>query len=193
LVVHPAACTRRMGHDVDRLPCVCGATGAASFVRHSVRWWRWCTCANPHEIAHGEGELPAPGIPRATTGRPRVENLQVSNGLVYKVRPGIPGVACRNAAGFEDRCTLAAATPLRALAWVWVGCVVVPTTWWRSRPAVPADSAPTCDNAGLAAPSRRSWTRDSTAATESAAAAGHPASTARYTAAVTPSSGVSTR
>ncbi|MFI6089492.1 transposase [Streptomyces sp. NPDC051218] len=42
-----------------------------------------------HEPTEHEGELLAPLIPRAATGRPRVEDRQVVNGMVYKIRTGI--------------------------------------------------------------------------------------------------------
>ncbi|MFD5721602.1 IS5 family transposase [Streptomyces sp. NPDC127036] len=42
-----------------------------------------------HELTDVEWELLAPLIPRATTGRPRVEDRQVVNGMVYKIRTGV--------------------------------------------------------------------------------------------------------
>ncbi|WP_408052922.1 transposase [Streptomyces sp. HO565] len=42
-----------------------------------------------HELTDQEWELLAPLIPRATTGRPRVADRQVINGMVYKIRTGI--------------------------------------------------------------------------------------------------------
>ncbi|MFD5299396.1 IS5 family transposase [Streptomyces mutabilis] len=42
-----------------------------------------------HELTDQERELLAPLIPRAATGRPRVEDRQVINGMVYKIRTGI--------------------------------------------------------------------------------------------------------
>ncbi|MFE7731557.1 IS5 family transposase [Streptomyces anthocyanicus] len=42
-----------------------------------------------HELTHAEWELLAPLIPRAATGRPRVSDRQVINGMVYKIRTGI--------------------------------------------------------------------------------------------------------
>ncbi|MET8572051.1 IS5 family transposase [Streptomyces sp. NPDC004783] len=42
-----------------------------------------------HELTDREWELLAPLIPRAATGRPRVEDRQVINGMVYKIRTGI--------------------------------------------------------------------------------------------------------
>ncbi|MFE0802678.1 IS5 family transposase [Streptomyces sp. NPDC058812] len=42
-----------------------------------------------HERTDQEWELLAPLIPRAATGRPRVEDRQVINGMVYRVRTGI--------------------------------------------------------------------------------------------------------
>ncbi|MEU9575311.1 IS5 family transposase [Streptomyces massasporeus] len=42
-----------------------------------------------HELTDQEWELLAPLIPRAVTGRPRVEDRQVINGMVYKIRTGI--------------------------------------------------------------------------------------------------------
>ncbi|MFF3350512.1 IS5 family transposase [Streptomyces sp. NPDC002779] len=42
-----------------------------------------------HELTDLEWELLAPLIPRAATGRPRVEDRQVINGMVYKIRTGI--------------------------------------------------------------------------------------------------------
>ncbi|WP_425583610.1 transposase [Streptomyces macrosporus] len=41
------------------------------------------------ELTDQEWELLAPLIPRAATGRPRVEDRQVVNGMVYKLRTGI--------------------------------------------------------------------------------------------------------
>ncbi|MFJ1876892.1 IS5 family transposase [Streptomyces chartreusis] len=42
-----------------------------------------------HELPDQEWELLAPLIPRAATGRPRVSDRQVINGMVYKIRTGI--------------------------------------------------------------------------------------------------------
>ncbi|MCX4460640.1 IS5 family transposase (plasmid) [Streptomyces sp. NBC_01340] len=42
-----------------------------------------------HELTDREWELLAPLIPRAAKGRPRVEDRQVINGMVYKIRTGI--------------------------------------------------------------------------------------------------------
>ncbi|MFI5819443.1 IS5 family transposase [Streptomyces rishiriensis] len=42
-----------------------------------------------HELTDQEWELLAPLIPRAATGRPRAEDRQVVNGMVYKIRTGI--------------------------------------------------------------------------------------------------------
>lgn len=42
-----------------------------------------------HELTDEEWELLAPLIPRAATGRPRVDDRQVINGMVYKIRTGI--------------------------------------------------------------------------------------------------------
>ncbi|GAA2662531.1 transposase [Streptomyces vastus] len=42
-----------------------------------------------HELTDEEWELLAPLIPRAATGRPRVSDPQVINGMVYKIRTGI--------------------------------------------------------------------------------------------------------
>ncbi|MFF4829724.1 IS5 family transposase [Streptomyces sp. NPDC001312] len=42
-----------------------------------------------HELTDQEWELLAPLIPRARTGRPRVEDRRVINGMVYKIRTGI--------------------------------------------------------------------------------------------------------
>ncbi|WP_425583481.1 IS5 family transposase [Streptomyces paradoxus] len=42
-----------------------------------------------HELTDQEWELLAPLIPRAATRRPRVEDRQVINGMVYKIRTGI--------------------------------------------------------------------------------------------------------
>jgi len=39
-----------------------------------------------HELTDQEWELLAPLIPRAATGRPRVSDRQVINGMVYKLR-----------------------------------------------------------------------------------------------------------
>jgi transposase len=45
--------------------------------------------ARRHELTDREWELFAPLIPRAATGRPRVSDRQVVNGMVYKIRTGI--------------------------------------------------------------------------------------------------------
>ncbi|WP_226487491.1 IS5 family transposase [Streptomyces parvulus] len=42
-----------------------------------------------HELTDQEWELLAPLIPQAATGRPRVEDRQVINGMVYKIRTGV--------------------------------------------------------------------------------------------------------
>ncbi|MFC9285831.1 IS5 family transposase [Streptomyces sp. NPDC057052] len=42
-----------------------------------------------HELTDQEWKLLAPLIPRAATGRPRVSDRQVVNGMVYKIRTGI--------------------------------------------------------------------------------------------------------
>ncbi|WP_375165409.1 transposase [Streptomyces sp.] len=42
-----------------------------------------------HELTHRGWELLAPLIPRAATGRPRVEDRRVSNGMVHRSRTGI--------------------------------------------------------------------------------------------------------
>ncbi|MEU9211811.1 transposase [Streptomyces sp. NPDC048415] len=42
-----------------------------------------------HEVTDQERELLAPLIPRAATGRPRVSDRQVINGMVYKIGTGI--------------------------------------------------------------------------------------------------------
>ncbi|MGV9351217.1 transposase [Streptomyces spiralis] len=42
-----------------------------------------------HELTDQEGELLAPLIPRAATGRPRAEDRRVVNGMVHKIRTGI--------------------------------------------------------------------------------------------------------
>ncbi|WP_411093664.1 IS5 family transposase [Streptomyces sp. 049-1] len=42
-----------------------------------------------HELTDAEWELLAPLIPRAATGRSRVSDRQVINGMVYKIRTGI--------------------------------------------------------------------------------------------------------
>jgi transposase len=42
-----------------------------------------------HELTDQERELLAPLIPRAVTGRPRVEDRQVINGMAHKIRTGI--------------------------------------------------------------------------------------------------------
>nr|WP_256226727.1 IS5 family transposase [Streptomyces sp. PAN_FS17] len=42
-----------------------------------------------HELTDQEWELLDPLIPRASTGRPRVSDRQVINGMVYKIRTGI--------------------------------------------------------------------------------------------------------
>ncbi|MEV1086030.1 transposase [Streptomyces sp. NPDC050211] len=42
-----------------------------------------------HELTDQEWESLAPLISRAVTGRPRVSDRQVINGMVYKIRTGI--------------------------------------------------------------------------------------------------------
>ncbi|WP_374215543.1 transposase [Streptomyces sp. RKCA744] len=42
-----------------------------------------------HDLTDHEWELLAPLIPRASTGRPRVEDRRLINGMVYKIRTGI--------------------------------------------------------------------------------------------------------
>lgn len=42
-----------------------------------------------HELTDHEWELLAPLIPRAPTGRPRVEDRKIINAMVYKIRTGI--------------------------------------------------------------------------------------------------------
>ncbi|MFI1249526.1 IS5 family transposase [Streptomyces anulatus] len=42
-----------------------------------------------HELTDREWELLAPLIPRAVRGRPRAEDRQIINGMVYKIRTGI--------------------------------------------------------------------------------------------------------
>ncbi len=42
-----------------------------------------------HELTDQEWELPAPLIPRVATVRPRTEDRQVVNGMVYKIVTGI--------------------------------------------------------------------------------------------------------
>ncbi|WP_123980063.1 transposase [Streptomyces sp. Ag109_O5-1] len=42
-----------------------------------------------HELTEQGWELLAPLIPRASAGRPRVEQRLVINGMVYKIRTGI--------------------------------------------------------------------------------------------------------
>ncbi|MGW1735250.1 transposase [Streptomyces sp. NPDC001999] len=42
-----------------------------------------------HELTDPEWELLAPHTPRAVTGRPRVDERQVINGMVYTIRTGI--------------------------------------------------------------------------------------------------------
>ena len=56
-----------------------GGPGALSLYQHDM-------CAV--ETAR-EWEWPAPLIPQAATGRPRVSDRQVINGMVYKIRTGI--------------------------------------------------------------------------------------------------------
>ncbi|GAA2267967.1 hypothetical protein GCM10010145_48060 [Streptomyces ruber] len=41
-----------------------------------------------HELTDEEGELLAPLVPRAATGRPRVEDRRVINGMVYTIGTG---------------------------------------------------------------------------------------------------------
>ncbi|WP_435853965.1 IS5 family transposase [Streptomyces misionensis] len=43
-----------------------------------------------HELSDREWDLLAPLIPRAVTGRPRVDDRQVINGMIYKIRTGLP-------------------------------------------------------------------------------------------------------
>ncbi|MFD7705384.1 IS5 family transposase [Streptomyces caelestis] len=43
-----------------------------------------------HELSDQEWDLLAPLIPRAVTGRPRVDDRQVINGMIYKIRTGLP-------------------------------------------------------------------------------------------------------
>ncbi|MFF4402906.1 IS5 family transposase, partial [Streptomyces sp. NPDC001480] len=42
-----------------------------------------------HELTDREWQLRAPLIPRALTGRPRVEDRKIINAMVYKIRTGI--------------------------------------------------------------------------------------------------------
>ncbi|MDQ1042199.1 IS5 family transposase [Streptomyces sp. V4I2] len=42
-----------------------------------------------HELTDHEWQLLAPLIPRAATGRPRIADQQVINGMVYKIRTGV--------------------------------------------------------------------------------------------------------
>ncbi|WP_443073677.1 transposase [Streptomyces sp. NBC_01478] len=42
-----------------------------------------------HELTDQEWELLAPLIRRAATGRPRVDDRRIVNGMVYKIRTGI--------------------------------------------------------------------------------------------------------
>ncbi|WP_373295091.1 IS5 family transposase [Streptomyces fuscichromogenes] len=42
-----------------------------------------------HELSDQEWELLAPLIPQAATGRPRVSDRQIINGMVYRIRTGI--------------------------------------------------------------------------------------------------------
>ncbi|MFI9255554.1 transposase [Streptomyces sp. NPDC053069] len=42
-----------------------------------------------HELTDQEWELLTPLIPRAGTGRPRVDDRQILNGMVFKIRTGI--------------------------------------------------------------------------------------------------------
>ena len=42
-----------------------------------------------HELTDQDWELLAPLIPRAATGRPRVSDRQIINGMVYKIRTGV--------------------------------------------------------------------------------------------------------
>ncbi|MGW7433163.1 IS5 family transposase [Streptomyces sp. NPDC054861] len=43
-----------------------------------------------HELTNKEWDLLAPLIPAAVTGRPRVDDRRVINGMVYKIRTGMP-------------------------------------------------------------------------------------------------------
>ncbi len=42
-----------------------------------------------HDLTDREWELLAPLLPRAATGRPRIEDRRVVNGMVYKIRTGV--------------------------------------------------------------------------------------------------------
>ncbi|MER6124613.1 transposase [Streptomyces sp. NPDC001795] len=42
-----------------------------------------------HELAYHERELLAPLIRRATTGRPRLQDRKIINGVVHKIRTGL--------------------------------------------------------------------------------------------------------
>lgn len=42
-----------------------------------------------HELTDQEWELLTPLIPRAGTGRPRVDDRRILNGMVFKIRTGI--------------------------------------------------------------------------------------------------------
>lgn len=43
-----------------------------------------------HELTDKEWDLLAPLIPSAVTGRPMVDDRRVINGMVYKIRTGMP-------------------------------------------------------------------------------------------------------
>ncbi|MEU4265559.1 transposase [Streptomyces sp. NPDC025273] len=43
-----------------------------------------------HELTDQDWDLLAPLIPSASTGRPRVDDRRVINGMVYKIRTGLP-------------------------------------------------------------------------------------------------------
>jgi len=43
-----------------------------------------------HELTDQEWDLLAPLVPSAVTGRPRVDDRRVINGMVYKIRTGVP-------------------------------------------------------------------------------------------------------
>ncbi len=43
-----------------------------------------------HELTDRDWDLLAPLIPSASTGRPRVDDRRIINGMVYKIRTGLP-------------------------------------------------------------------------------------------------------
>ncbi|MER5386584.1 transposase [Streptomyces sp. NPDC002688] len=81
------------------------------------------------ELTYRERELLAPLIPRAVTGRPRVEDRKIINGMVHKVRTGI---------SWRD-------LPARYSPWKTVSPASAPTHWtvWSPGPCSRSRPRPT--------------------------------------------------